>query len=345
MIKLSQENKVKERMEAKAKEDEEREARAKEERERREKREEERKIREEERRIREEEKRKKREELLANKATPENGAEEGKDEDIEDEDEDEEDDDEEDEDDEDDEDGEEEPPEEKKDAEEKKEVQVENGDGTSASSAPARGSKWEQMMAKKKESQFHADRERIRGRRGGGHKFVDEQIRKLIQVIKDNNIADSGLGTCKFGTLFTVTADTMPALAATLLQAKKRGIVKFEGDMLMQGTHDNVEVTLLTETVADTKIFRSAKFTPEEIQRRMQTEEGSIGPSNCTICSKTVYPTEKVVANKQVMHKSCFRCTQCNAILKLASYAFGNGKFYCEPHFQQLFQANSGHNF
>jgi hypothetical protein len=33
--------------------------------------------------------------------------------------------------------------------------------------------------------------------------------------------------------------------------------VQFEGDMLMQGTSDNVAITVLTETVQDTKSYKS----------------------------------------------------------------------------------------
>lgn len=206
------------------------------------------------------------------------------------------------------------------------------------------GDKWAQMMAKKTEDEFHADRERIRGRRGGGTKFVDEQIRLLLRMIKKHGNASHGLGSCTYGILFKETSDTMPALSATLLQAKKRNIVQFEGDMLMQGTHDHIHVTIITEEVSDTQVYRSSSFNAEDIRDYIKKQESSASPSSCFVCAKTVYPTEKVVANEKVMHKSCFRCTQCSTVLKLASYAFGNAKFYCEPHFQQLFSAN-GYNF
>lgn len=206
------------------------------------------------------------------------------------------------------------------------------------------GDKWAQMIAKKQEDEFKEDRERIRGRRGGGQKFVDEQIRTLIRIIKSLDKDGKELGTCTFGALFAATSDTMPALAATLLQAKKRNIVDFEGDMLMQGVHDNVRITVLTTEVKDTKIYRSGSFDAAEIKEYIKKQEGNSGPANCIICAKQVYPTEKVVANNQIMHKSCFRCVQCNTVLKLAAYAYGNGKFYCEPHFQQNYSAN-GYNF
>lgn len=56
----------------------------------------------------------------------------------------------------------------------------------------------------------------------------------------------------------------------------------FEGDMLMQGTHDNVIVTLLSETVVDTKVFKSAIFSADEIREYTKKQEASAGPS--TVC-------------------------------------------------------------
>ncbi len=76
---------------------------------------------------------------------------------------------------------------------------------------------------------------------------MDDQLRTLIAVIKKLSKGNlilfkyyyvikflficvgggggGALGACTFGELFTDTMDTMPALAATLLQAKKRDIV------------------------------------------------------------------------------------------------------------------------
>jgi AraC-like DNA-binding protein len=64
------------------------------------------------------------------------------------------------------------------------------------------------------------------------------------------------------------------------------------------------------------------------------------------------------------MHKHCFRCCECNNVLKLAAFAYNGGKFYwcvlishlalvawsahsacSETHFQQLFKKGSGYNF
>ncbi|CAL1673495.1 unnamed protein product [Lasius platythorax] len=57
----------------------------------------------------------------------------------------------------------------------------------------------------------------------------------------------------------------------------------------------------------------------------------------CESCQKKVYPLEKVETNNKIFHKQCFRCLQCNCILRMDSFTLNNGKLYCIPHFKQLF--------
>ena len=54
----------------------------------------------------------------------------------------------------------------------------------------------------------------------------------------------------KFGTLFNDdrVANIFEALVGTLKSAKKKKIIHFEGELLLQGVHDNVDVVLLQET-------------------------------------------------------------------------------------------------
>ncbi|XP_042742532.1 LIM domain-containing protein 2 isoform X1 [Lagopus muta] len=64
----------------------------------------------------------------------------------------------------------------------------------------------------------------------------------------------------------------------------------------------------------------------------------------CTACQKTVYPMERLVADKFVFHNSCFCCKHCHAKLSLGSYAALHGEFYCKPHFQQLFKSKGNYD-
>lgn len=53
----------------------------------------------------------------------------------------------------------------------------------------------------------------------------------------------------KFGVLFSDDrcANIFEALVGTLKAAKKRKIVSYDGELLLQGVHDNVEITLLID--------------------------------------------------------------------------------------------------
>ncbi|XP_066598481.1 uncharacterized protein [Prorops nasuta] len=57
----------------------------------------------------------------------------------------------------------------------------------------------------------------------------------------------------------------------------------------------------------------------------------------CESCQKKVYPLEKVETSNKIFHKQCFRCLQCNCILRMDTFTLNNGKLYCIPHFKQLF--------
>ncbi|XP_010177379.1 PREDICTED: LIM domain and actin-binding protein 1 [Mesitornis unicolor] len=64
----------------------------------------------------------------------------------------------------------------------------------------------------------------------------------------------------------------------------------------------------------------------------------------CVGCQKTVYPMERLLANQQVFHISCFRCSYCNSKLSLGTYASLRGNIYCKPHFNQLFKSKGNYD-
>ncbi|XP_007432452.1 xin actin-binding repeat-containing protein 2-like [Python bivittatus] len=53
---------------------------------------------------------------------------------------------------------------------------------------------------------------------------------------------------------------------------------------------------------------------------------------------------ECLVADKQIFHKSCFRCHHCGSKLSLGNYASLHGKIYCKPHFKQLFKSKGNYD-
>ncbi|KAK7940588.1 hypothetical protein WMY93_003914 [Mugilogobius chulae] len=64
----------------------------------------------------------------------------------------------------------------------------------------------------------------------------------------------------------------------------------------------------------------------------------------CTSCDKTVYPMERLEANKQIFHQKCFCCKHCNTKLSLGNYTALQGEFYCKPHYQQLFKSKGNYD-
>ena len=81
---------------------------------------------------------------------------------------------------------------------------------------------------------------------------VEHEIKLLIQEIQRLGAknADKTI-MVKFGVLFNddKCANIFEAIVGTLRAAKKWKIVKFDGEMLFQGVHDHVEITLLRETL------------------------------------------------------------------------------------------------
>ncbi|KAL8515719.1 hypothetical protein ACS0TY_014412 [Phlomoides rotata] len=64
----------------------------------------------------------------------------------------------------------------------------------------------------------------------------------------------------------------------------------------------------------------------------------------CAVCTKTVYPLEKVTVEGDFFHKSCFRCAHGGCNLTPSNYAALDGTIYCKPHFAQLFKEKGSYS-
>ncbi|XP_010254575.1 PREDICTED: costars family protein-like [Nelumbo nucifera] len=76
---------------------------------------------------------------------------------------------------------------------------------------------------------------------------VEEEIERLKEEIKRlGQLQSDGSYKVTFGVLFNddKCANIFEALVGTLRAAKKRKIVAYDGELLLQGVHDNVEITL-----------------------------------------------------------------------------------------------------
>jgi hypothetical protein len=76
---------------------------------------------------------------------------------------------------------------------------------------------------------------------------VDGQVQLLLRKIVELGTKDTQDGhiAVKYGVLFRETFDDFEALAGTMRAAKKKGFIAFDGELLLQGVHDDVDVILL----------------------------------------------------------------------------------------------------
>ncbi|XP_020222468.1 costars family protein [Cajanus cajan] len=82
---------------------------------------------------------------------------------------------------------------------------------------------------------------------------VEEEVQRLTQEIKRLGEAqEDGSYKVTFGTLFNddECANIFEALVGTLRAAKKRKVLKYDGELLLQGVHDNVEIILSPASAA-----------------------------------------------------------------------------------------------
>ncbi|CAN1167403.1 Costars family protein [Linum perenne] len=78
---------------------------------------------------------------------------------------------------------------------------------------------------------------------------VDEEVERLKEEIQRLGTPrpDGSFKQVTFGVMFhdERCANIFEALVGTLRAAKKRKVVAYDGELLLQGVHDNVEITLL----------------------------------------------------------------------------------------------------
>ncbi|KAM3932299.1 costars family protein ABRACL [Leptodactylus fuscus] len=79
---------------------------------------------------------------------------------------------------------------------------------------------------------------------------VDHEVGLLVEEIRRlGTKADDGKVIVKFGVLFNddKCANLFEALVGTLKAAKKRKIINYNGELLLQGVHDNTDIVLLQD--------------------------------------------------------------------------------------------------
>ncbi|KYR02163.1 hypothetical protein DLAC_00972 [Tieghemostelium lacteum] len=79
---------------------------------------------------------------------------------------------------------------------------------------------------------------------------VDHEVELLKKYIKQLGSKNSnGQWSVKYGVLFNddEVGNVFEALMGTLKSAKRKKIIQYEGELLLQRVHDNVDIILLQE--------------------------------------------------------------------------------------------------
>eukprot|EP00118_Oscarella_pearsei_P018656 m.192069 g.192069 ORF g.192069 m.192069 type:complete len:1478 (+) comp39461_c1_seq6:2148-6581(+) len=185
-------------------------------------------------------------------------------------------------------------------------------------------------------------------------RWIDKEIRKLIgQIVNWGSKNAEGLYEVAFGLLFEETSNIFEALSGTLKTAKKHGVVKFMGELLLQGVHNATAITLMKDSISDSTVetYTYREFRACSISVNKRKGKGFSGTTQqnkqnkCFVCGKTVYPMEYVGVDDKAMHKACFRCLECKKMLSAGNYAALDGKFYCKVHFERLYKQHGSYGF
>ncbi|KAG8368592.1 hypothetical protein BUALT_Bualt15G0061500 [Buddleja alternifolia] len=89
---------------------------------------------------------------------------------------------------------------------------------------------------------------------------VEEEVGRLKEEIKHKRLTTSWIiMQVTFGVLFNDDrcANIFEALVGTLRAAKKRKFLTYDGELLLQGVHDNVEIILKPEATASDAAVKS----------------------------------------------------------------------------------------
>jgi len=196
-------------------------------------------------------------------------------------------------------------------------------------------SKAAQLFAASSETEDAAEM-KVRKRLDDAVRYVDRQVRKIIAEMQ-NLCPGKTIGSIQvtYGELFAATQNSMEALSGTLMTAKKRGVVSYDGSLLLQRVHDNVVITLLKDSIPDSPLPDHSKRKQPPLKAGGFAASAG-GVEKCAQCQKTVYPAERVGAAGAVYHNTCFRCAHCNKILDPTDFCNLNKRNFCKSDFNML---------
>ncbi|WKY07496.1 hypothetical protein Q1695_007172 [Nippostrongylus brasiliensis] len=138
--------------------------------------------------------------------------------------------------------------------------------------------------------------------------------------------------------------DRFENLDSTLEENLEQRMKRLEKDLIAVGketlasTKERFEKGVEDTTIDREKveIERSADMQKMKaaFSRDMTADEA---PKECAVCGKTVYPVERIFANKQLYHNQCFKCSKCEKKLTPTNYNSHQGALLCKVHMLEVF--------
>ncbi|XP_074477614.1 uncharacterized protein LOC141759445 isoform X2 [Sebastes fasciatus] len=152
----------------------------------------------------------------------------------------------------------------------------------------------------------------------------------------------------------TIGGIDFETIAASQSDDKRRSIADFRDSSFIQSKEKpcvsvKAMSALYLSKVAPQDSTRSllkpAQGQSSESGRRIKlTKFQPACQETCSACLKTVYPMEKITADKYIFHQTCFCCKKCKKKLSMRNYAPLYGEFYCIFHYQQLFRRKGNYD-
>ncbi|OCT95953.1 hypothetical protein XELAEV_18013645mg [Xenopus laevis] len=126
----------------------------------------------------------------------------------------------------------------------------------------------------------------------------------------------------------------------------EKRIVNENSPVISRNTSDNhdkseeIQRSGSSSEYSPQRVLNPVEASPPKSVKKFQLPAREV----CFSCQKTVYPMERLFANNQVYHNSCFRCSHCSTKLSLGTFASLHGTAYCKPHFNQLFKSKGNYD-
>ncbi|KAF8372171.1 tag-273, partial [Pristionchus pacificus] len=194
------------------------------------------------------------------------------------------------------------------------------------------GKKEELEKMKKDFEQGTVKKEDEEGEENEVKKAAKEERDKLTQISKEKYSKFKD----KFENIESTMGESLEERLKSLANEKElelieKGQLKSAKERFEKGDSDRViekEKIEVARTDEDKK--RILSTFNRVAQKDMTADEA---PKECAICSKTVYPVERVFVNKKLYHKDCFKCETCAKKLTATNYNCHEGAILCKVHF------------